>query len=217
MLPAMPNMEQPAGFFSTFSILDPNGIHEGNPRAQKRNRRVFVCIPCHRRKLKCDKGQPCSRCTQSGSVHDCIYQPVPNNTKRESQSRTPEPKSSPSRKGSSSNVQDSVRSCYRAGDGRARVSGTTHWAKIACEVSSLRRLWDQGFDTDQPVVRGSLAFRFWNTITVGCKIPPDKRTQIPLFILWFLQFPLQQCSGNAALATHHDQPVTIPARGGSPG
>jgi len=137
----MPSTEKPAGFFSTFSILDPNGTHEGNPRAQKRNRRVFVCIPCHRRKLKCDKGQPCSRCTQSGSVDECIYQPLLNSSAVKRESITPEPLkefSSPLK--GCSRPQDRTRSSYRVSDGKARVSGSTHWAKIACEVCSMRYL-----------------------------------------------------------------------------
>lgn len=133
----MPSIEKPAGFFTTFSILDLNGTHEGNPRAQKRNRRVFVCIPCHRRKLKCDKGQPCSRCTQSGSSDECVYQPLPNSTTVKRESSTPEPlneSSSPPKSGP--RAQDRTRSSYRFSDGKARVSGSTHWAKIACEVCS---------------------------------------------------------------------------------
>ncbi|OAA68737.1 Zn(2)-C6 fungal-type DNA-binding domain protein [Niveomyces insectorum RCEF 264] len=68
----------PAGFFSTFSIVDPNNpAPENVVRAQKRNRRVFVCIPCHRRKLRCDKLQPCTRCVAAGIAGECVYQPAP--------------------------------------------------------------------------------------------------------------------------------------------
>ncbi len=70
--------EIPAGYFSTFSIVDPNSpAPESLVRAQKRNRRVFVCIPCHRRKLKCDKLLPCSRCVAAGIAGDCSYQLPP--------------------------------------------------------------------------------------------------------------------------------------------
>lgn len=126
--------EKPAGFFSTFSILDPDGTQEG-PRAQRRNRRVFVCIPCHRRKLKCDKGQPCSRCIQCGAADECVYQPLPLPPQPDP-TPTPEPEVPPASSVTQEpSVQDRTRSCYRIGDGRARVSGTTHWAKIICEVS----------------------------------------------------------------------------------
>lgn len=45
---------------------------------------------------------------------------------------TPERKSPPPSKVKLS-IQDRTRSCYRISDGKACVSGTTHWAKIACE------------------------------------------------------------------------------------
>ena len=66
----------PAGFFSTFSIADPYNPAPGHiVKAQKRNRRVFVCIPCHRRKLKCDKLLPCSRCVAAEIADECSYMP----------------------------------------------------------------------------------------------------------------------------------------------
>lgn len=135
------SMEKPAGFFSTFSILDPDGTHDGQVRAQRRNRRVFVCIPCHRRKLKCDKGQPCSRCVQCGAADECVYQPLPLPPQPEP-TPTPEPEVPPPAASSSSSsiapestAQGRIRACYRISDGRARVSGTTHWGKIVSEVS----------------------------------------------------------------------------------
>ncbi|EPE07183.1 zinc c6 transcription factor [Ophiostoma piceae UAMH 11346] len=70
--------EIPAGYFTTFSLSDPNGLTpETLVRAQRRNRRVFVCIPCHRKKLKCDKLSPCSRCLAAGIPNECSYQPPP--------------------------------------------------------------------------------------------------------------------------------------------
>ncbi|KAK3329307.1 hypothetical protein B0H66DRAFT_526693 [Apodospora peruviana] len=117
---------QPAGFFSTFSILDLNSSTRENPvRAQKRNRRVFVCIPCHQRKLKCDKGRPCSRCVRSGTADECFYQPLPASKQRqESTSSATEP-------------EDSVRLESSPGsscsDGRIRLNGITHWRSIAGE------------------------------------------------------------------------------------
>lgn len=100
-----------------------------------------MCIPCHRRKLKCDKGQPCSRCTQSGSADSCVYQPSVTSPKRKSHFKTPEPQSlaaAPSEKASDRLYQ--VQSYFRSSDGKAYATGTTHWAKIACEVSHLRVL-----------------------------------------------------------------------------
>jgi len=130
-MPAM-SSDAPAGYFSTFSILDPNNTAAGQVRTQKRNRRVFVCIPCHKRKLKCDKNLPCSRCVASGAPGDCVYQAFPSaskSTKSGSQSRertrTP-PTVLP---------RDPARASYRHRDGRANISGSTHWSTVARDVS----------------------------------------------------------------------------------
>ncbi|CAK7197538.1 hypothetical protein SEUCBS139899_000186 [Sporothrix eucalyptigena] len=78
----------PAGFFSTFSIADPYNPAPGNiVKAQKRNRRVFVCIPCHRRKLKCDKLLPCSRCVAAEIADECTYMPPPSPPAKADKSR----------------------------------------------------------------------------------------------------------------------------------
>ncbi|KAK3394505.1 hypothetical protein B0H63DRAFT_47859 [Podospora didyma] len=134
--------EPPAGFFSTFSISDPSGIaHDGLGRTQKRNRRVFVCIPCHRRKLRCDKGQPCSRCAQAGTANECVYQRATSRSNQDPATESddtlghPEDKSSlrpglrqPSQKPPSPPSTSSRRSARAA-----RLNGTTHWTTIARE------------------------------------------------------------------------------------
>ncbi|KAM7197794.1 Fungal specific transcription factor domain containing protein [Naviculisporaceae sp. PSN 640] len=118
---------QPAGYFSTFSVLDFNGnTKEGPVRVQKRNRRVFVCIPCHQRKLKCDKGRPCSRCVRSGAADECVYQPLQSSQK--------------SRQGSASSgleVEGPLKPASSPGsscsESRVRLHGITHWKSIASE------------------------------------------------------------------------------------
>lgn len=123
--------EKPAGFFSTFSIADPDGsTREGHGRTQRRNRRVFVCIPCHRRKLKCDKAQPCSRCVASGAPSECVYQQAPGQ-KHESGGE-PDGVSRPE---AHSTRQPSPEP-LRPGP-RTRIDGATHWRSIAREVGSL--------------------------------------------------------------------------------
>ncbi|KAF2010895.1 hypothetical protein BU24DRAFT_427091 [Aaosphaeria arxii CBS 175.79] len=43
--------------------------------SQGRKPRTLVsCLPCHRRKVKCDREQPCNRCLIAGRSNDCIYQ-----------------------------------------------------------------------------------------------------------------------------------------------
>ncbi|KAK0669349.1 hypothetical protein QBC41DRAFT_364820 [Cercophora samala] len=121
--------EQPAGYFSTFSILDPNRPNpEGTGKPQKRNRRVYVCIPCHRRKLRCDKGQPCSRCIQADAADECVYQKFPFSSKHESGTGdVGELPQSPAR--------DSPRTTPgpSGSEARPRLHGVTHWSTIASE------------------------------------------------------------------------------------
>ena len=53
-----------------------NGTQKSNMGGITKNRRrpAFSCVPCHRRKLKCDREYPaCERCRKSGHSHDCIY------------------------------------------------------------------------------------------------------------------------------------------------
>ena len=44
---------------------------DGPPR--KRKRKTYSCINCRRRKLKCDREQPCSRCQKEGHPQNCIF------------------------------------------------------------------------------------------------------------------------------------------------
>ena len=38
-----------------------------------RNRELRACTECRRRKLKCDRQQPCTSCTRRGDVRSCLY------------------------------------------------------------------------------------------------------------------------------------------------
>lgn len=41
------------------------------PRVRRRNRLITSCLECRRRKLKCDKGQPCTHCTKNSRA--CVF------------------------------------------------------------------------------------------------------------------------------------------------
>lgn len=41
------------------------------PRVRRRNRLITSCLECRRRKLKCDKGQPCGNCTKIS--RPCVF------------------------------------------------------------------------------------------------------------------------------------------------
>lgn len=41
------------------------------PRVRRRNRLITSCLECRRRKLKCDKGQPCANCVKIS--RQCVF------------------------------------------------------------------------------------------------------------------------------------------------
>ncbi|ORY03418.1 hypothetical protein BCR34DRAFT_455776, partial [Clohesyomyces aquaticus] len=45
--------------------------HKEQPRIRRRNRLITSCLECRRRKLKCDKLQPCTNCTKF--QRDCVF------------------------------------------------------------------------------------------------------------------------------------------------
>jgi hypothetical protein len=59
--------------------LTPNSFQDGKPipvakpHVRVRQRKQLSCIQCHRQKLKCDRGFPCSRCIHSGRKEQCDY------------------------------------------------------------------------------------------------------------------------------------------------
>lgn len=125
-----PTMEsdQPAGYFSIFSLDPSRSTRETQSRPQRRNRRVFVCIPCHRRKLKCDKGQPCGRCVLSDTPEECVYQQPPAGARRDP--------SADSRGAPRQSAQSSPRIAAASvgSEAKPRLEGVTHWRSIAFEV-----------------------------------------------------------------------------------
>lgn len=40
---------------------------------KKRKRTSLVCETCRKKKVKCDKGQPCGQCVKAGKSHNCVY------------------------------------------------------------------------------------------------------------------------------------------------
>ncbi|RMZ70270.1 fungal specific transcription factor domain-containing [Pyrenophora seminiperda CCB06] len=46
-------------------------LHPRQPRIRRRNRLITSCLECRRRKLKCDKGNPCTHCTKTD--RKCVF------------------------------------------------------------------------------------------------------------------------------------------------
>lgn len=57
--------------------MDPETASHHRNRDQspprRRRRPPLSCIPCRRRKLKCDRSWPCAQCTRSKTVEACTY------------------------------------------------------------------------------------------------------------------------------------------------
>lgn len=45
------------------------------PPTKKRKRSSLVCENCKRKKIRCDKGHPCSQCVKGGIIDGCVYSP----------------------------------------------------------------------------------------------------------------------------------------------
>lgn len=43
------------------------------PLKKKRKRNTVVCLPCRKRKIKCDRKKPCSQCVNSNASNFCFY------------------------------------------------------------------------------------------------------------------------------------------------
>ncbi|KZL82485.1 c6 zinc finger domain-containing protein [Colletotrichum incanum] len=68
---------------------------KSQPRRRRRERRMLVCLECHRRKLKCDKKRPCDRCVASDTALKCTYVkpgefPSPKDFRREARQASPD-------------------------------------------------------------------------------------------------------------------------------
>ncbi|CAK7227334.1 hypothetical protein SEUCBS140593_006541 [Sporothrix eucalyptigena] len=146
----------PAGFFSTFSIADPYNPAPGNiVKAQKRNRRVFVCIPCHRRKLKCDKLLPCSRCVAAEIADECTYMPPPSPPAKADKSRKKRDRMITTRSGRT--VKETTKSRQtKFHESIPYLFGTDlQWQQRYCRVKSLKCLF--------PSLNDNINFPFSNT------------------------------------------------------
>ena len=51
----------------------PNTSPDGTAITRKRKRKTYSCIDCRRRKLKCDREQPCGRCVKESHPQTCTF------------------------------------------------------------------------------------------------------------------------------------------------
>ncbi|KAF9029618.1 hypothetical protein BDZ89DRAFT_1159722 [Hymenopellis radicata] len=49
---------------------------EEEPPKKKRRRQALSCTECKRRKIRCDRNQPCAPCTRRGEQSKCVWSPA---------------------------------------------------------------------------------------------------------------------------------------------
>lgn len=52
-----------------------SGGHATRPTPDSNSAKPFSCVVCHKRKVKCDRREPCANCEKAHI--DCIYRPPP--------------------------------------------------------------------------------------------------------------------------------------------
>lgn len=85
---------------------------------------MVSCLPCHDRKIKCNRGRPCDRCISAGRPGQCAYQQSDGVSQRD---------------GTSQPLRDPVQSQYPQigafSDSKARTGTSTSWALLLWDVS----------------------------------------------------------------------------------
>jgi len=63
-----------AGYTQSFKVRDASTLGKGQERiVRKRNRQPLSCQPCRSRRSRCDRGHPCSTCSERGEEGFCSY------------------------------------------------------------------------------------------------------------------------------------------------
>ncbi|KAJ7142825.1 hypothetical protein C8R44DRAFT_195156 [Mycena epipterygia] len=66
-----PSASSYAGFDPEVRDAEPEGDPEEPPK--KRRRQALTCAECKRRKIRCDRRQPCAPCTKRGDKDNCQW------------------------------------------------------------------------------------------------------------------------------------------------
>ncbi|KAF7629539.1 hypothetical protein AFLA_013253 [Aspergillus flavus NRRL3357] len=115
---------------------------------RKRRRPAYSCTECRRRKVRCDRSQPCNQCTKQDVALSCTYEEHPRAVPRSQQTRRQQstPQEPPS-------VDDSAHSSSTRGIrgtiSKTRVFGHGHWMNTVSMVEDLSALQPLGefYDT----------------------------------------------------------------------
>ncbi|KAJ4984509.1 fungal specific transcription factor domain-containing protein [Stagonosporopsis vannaccii] len=68
---SMFNIQAQTAPLSSTSTANERKSENAQPRVRRRNRIISSCLECRRRKLKCDKGQPCANCVKVS--RQCLF------------------------------------------------------------------------------------------------------------------------------------------------
>ncbi|ROW18216.1 hypothetical protein VPNG_00048 [Cytospora leucostoma] len=99
-------------------------------RARKRRRKTLSCVQCHRTKVKCDRNNPCGRCSKAGRGHQCAYKSL--------ETASPEAQDEPERR-----LPSQSDGLYYASPIYMNT-GLTHWAKLIEELGDVKMyIFDQ--------------------------------------------------------------------------
>ncbi|KAH8832276.1 hypothetical protein DL96DRAFT_1810955 [Flagelloscypha sp. PMI_526] len=71
-IPHIGTMDNPGSSSSSMKKDDSDGDLPDTTR-KRRKRQTLSCSECKRRKIKCDRVQPCSPCTKRGEAHLCVW------------------------------------------------------------------------------------------------------------------------------------------------
>ncbi|KAB8231585.1 transcription factor domain-containing protein [Aspergillus alliaceus] len=103
---------------------------------RKRRRPAYSCTECRRRKVRCDRNQPCNQCTGHDVAFACTYEEHPRSLavgqqKRQIQ-RTPEELPSPDTSLHSSATSNQIRGTVS----KTRVFGRGHWMNTVARATN---------------------------------------------------------------------------------
>ncbi|KAE8383732.1 hypothetical protein BDV26DRAFT_250687 [Aspergillus bertholletiae] len=113
--------------------------HPSKP-AKKRRRPAYSCTECRRRKVRCDRTQPCNQCSKQDVAFACTYEEHPRTApKRHPETRGQSTPEDPPSVDGSSHTSTTSRG-IRGTISKTRVFGHGHWMNTLSMVDELSAL-----------------------------------------------------------------------------
>ncbi|KNG82567.1 putative C6 transcription factor [Aspergillus nomiae NRRL 13137] len=113
-------------------------------QTRKRRRPAFSCTECRRRKVRCDRAQPCNQCTKQDVALACTYEEHPRKVpKRQQNMRRQHTPEEPASVDGSSHISSIPRG-IRGTISKTRVFGHGHWMNTVSMMDELSALQPLG-------------------------------------------------------------------------